>query len=64
MHGRFRTTLRDFAEEYAKKMKYQLEDEETEKEEDGFRSYKGEKEFSWQAKCKLSIRICLMKHIS
>eukprot|EP00794_Sanderia_malayensis_P015115 gene15115-16671_t len=50
MHGRYRTTLRDFAEEYARKLKYHIEEEETDKDEDNFRTYTGERAISWQMK--------------
>ena len=50
MHGKFTTTLRDFALEYAKKLKYQNEEEESHMEEEGFQRYGDDKEFSRRAK--------------
>ena len=52
MHGRFTSNLREFAHDYAIKLKYQIEEEQQrEKDEDDFRSLSGTT-FSWQLKCK------------
>lgn len=52
MHGRFTENLREFAHDYAKKLKFQFEEEqEREKEEDDFRSFSGGSAFAWNAKC-------------
>ena len=52
MHGRFTENLREFAHDYAKKLKFQYEEEqEREKEEDDFRSFSGGSAFAWNAKC-------------
>eukprot|EP00112_Aurelia_sp_Birch-Aquarium-sp1_P022710 Seg65.8 transcript_id=Seg65.8/GoldUCD/mRNA.D3Y31 product="Chloride channel protein 2" protein_id=Seg65.8/GoldUCD/D3Y31 len=51
MHGRFTENLREFAHDYAKKLKFQFEEEqEREKEEDDFRSFSGGSAFAWNAK--------------
>ena len=51
MHGRFTSNLREFAHDYAAKLKFQIEEEEQrEKEQDEFRSFHGST-FLWQLKC-------------
>jgi len=50
MHGRFTSNLREFAHDYAIKLKYQLEEEQQrEKDENDFRSFTGNT-FTWQLK--------------
>ena len=52
MHGRFTSNLSEFAHDYAKKLKYQIEEEQQrDKDEEEFRSYSGGSTFSWQIKC-------------
>eukprot|EP00795_Rhopilema_esculentum_P006672 gene6672-12228_t len=51
MHGRFTSNLSEFAHDYAKKLKYQIEEEQQrDRDEEEFRSYSGGSTFSWQIK--------------
>ena len=53
MHGRFTSNLREFAHDYAVKLKYQIEEEQQrERDENDFRSFSGNT-FTWQLRCEL-----------
>lgn len=66
MHGKFTSNLREFAHDYAIKLKYQVEEEQQrERDQDEFRSFSGST-FTWQLKCKyiiILIYIYLLKNV-
>ena len=67
MHGRFTSNLREFAHDYAVKLKYQIEEEQQrEKDDDDFRSFSGNT-FTWQLKCteiSMKMMIYFAQHIT
>ena len=57
MHGKYTSSLRDFAQDYARKLKLKVEEDEISGAEhaDDFRSYSGESETCWSIKCMFQI---------